>query len=158
MPLDICISFGFGSTKLRASCDKFSESHHWVRANCQGPCAGGLQPRHCEALGPPTAPGKGSAASLCGTLPPLNMAICIYTGAWVTVQSITRTRDEVKLHVRLHCSPFLLLESYPHGRSCLKGEFVWGFFLLPWNIWLHHICRYFKFFIHVIPELYLLLK
>jgi len=26
MTVDICISLGFGSTKLRASCDKFSES------------------------------------------------------------------------------------------------------------------------------------
>lgn len=159
--MDICISLGFSSTKSRAFCDKFTEERE---TKLQGGCASSCSPKAAPAgsCSHPITHGSRRAASTWQRLHTLSVAKFIYTGAAEIVPSITCTRDEVKLRVQLPFSPFLLVKSYPLNRSCLKGGFVWVlfffFFFLPWNIWLNHIWRYFKCFIHVTPELYLLLK
>lgn len=159
--MDICIPLGFGSTKRRASCDQFGESHRQMtelpgtqcsRQPLLGPAPAalqtgrGAQPGCVRHYGPLTRPYASAPEqeSLCNQSPtPGTTVNCTYD-----------------FTVLPSC-----FWSHPRDRSRLKGGFVWFFgwcffffFFLPWNIWVNHICRYFKFFVHVTPELYLLLK
>lgn len=83
---------------------------------------------------------------------PCNKCLCRALGR--SVPAAIHTRTHPSSPALFH---FLLLT---HAAASEQGWILlWLlFFFISWNIRLNHICRYFRFFIHVTPELYLLLK
>ena len=137
------------------------ESHHWVRGSCRDPVLGAAAP----AL-------RGS--------PSWELVLPYHTWEQECCLAVRELAHPWHGHMHLHWSRSGCASRHPHQgwsyaacaallfsilasrilpmQSQLPQRRVWVGFSLPWNTWLSHICRYFKFFIHVTPELHLLLK